>query len=84
VRSSDGSSVVTVPTLRAGGWVHLSTPRGFLKVRANLTEMVPPGVVSIYHAWPEADVNRLIEPDYLDPISGYPGFKSLLCEVKKI
>jgi anaerobic selenocysteine-containing dehydrogenase len=70
--------------IRAGDWVHLSTPRSFLKVRANLTEMVPPGVVSIYHAWPDADVNRLIEPDYLDPISGFPGFKSLLCEVKKI
>jgi anaerobic selenocysteine-containing dehydrogenase len=70
--------------IRPGDWVHLSTPRSFLKVRANLTEMVPPGVVSIYHAWPEADVNRLIEPDYLDPISGFPGFKSLLCEVKKI
>ncbi len=70
--------------VRAGDWVYLSTPRGFLQVRANITEMVPPGVVSIYHAWPEADVNRLIEPDYLDPISGFPGFKSLLCEVKKI
>ena len=32
---------------------------------------------------PEADVNTLIDPDYRDPISGFPGFKSLLCEVKK-
>ncbi|PKN66906.1 MAG: hypothetical protein CVU57_04915 [Deltaproteobacteria bacterium HGW-Deltaproteobacteria-15] len=66
-----------------GDWVSLSTPRGSLKVRANLTEIVPPGVANIYHAWPEADVNLLIEPDYLDPISGFPGFKSLLCEVSK-
>ncbi len=36
------------------------------------------------HAWPEADVNLLIEPDYQDPISGFPGFKSLLCEVQKV
>ena len=28
-------------------------------------------------------VNLLIEPDYRDPISGFPGFKSLLCEIKK-
>ena len=46
--------------------------------------MVPPGVVNMYHGYPEASVNLLIEPDYLDPISGYPGFKSLLCEVKKV
>jgi anaerobic selenocysteine-containing dehydrogenase len=67
-----------------GDWVSLSTPRGSLKVRANLTEIVQPGVANIYHAWPDADVNLLIEPDYLDPISGFPGFKSLLCEVTKI
>jgi anaerobic selenocysteine-containing dehydrogenase len=67
-----------------GDLVSLSTPRGSLKVRANLTEIVQPGVANIYHAWPDADVNQLIEADYLDPISGFPGFKSLLCEVTKI
>ena len=66
-----------------GDWVLLSTPRGKVRARANLTEVVAPGVVSMYHAWPEADVNSLIEPDYLDPISGFPGFKSMLCEVTK-
>jgi len=35
------------------------------------------------HSIPEADVNLLIEPDYLDPISGFPGFKSLRCQVGK-
>jgi anaerobic selenocysteine-containing dehydrogenase len=65
-------------------WVSLSTPRGSIKVRANLTEMVPSGVVSMYHGYPEASVNLLVEPDYRDPISGYPGFKSLLCQVKKL
>ena len=67
-----------------GDRVSLSTSRGSIKVRANLSEIVQPGVVNIYHAWPDADVNLLIEPDYLDPISGFPGFKSLLCEVTKI
>ncbi|MEW6665372.1 MAG: molybdopterin-dependent oxidoreductase [Thermodesulfobacteriota bacterium] len=69
--------------IQAGDWVSLSTPRDAVRVRANVTEVVPAGVVGIYHAWPEADVNRLVEPDYLDPISGFPGFKSLLCEVTK-
>jgi anaerobic selenocysteine-containing dehydrogenase len=67
-----------------GDWVSLSTSRGSIKVRANLSEIVQPGVANIYHAWPDADVNLLIQPDYLDPISGFPGFKSLLCEVNKI
>ena len=65
-------------------WVSLATPRNSMKVKANLTEMVPPGVVNMYHDYPEASVNLLVEPDYRDPISGFPGFKSLLCEVKKV
>ena len=66
-----------------GDPVTLSTARASLKVRANLTEVVAPGVVNFYHAWPDADANMLIEPDYLDPISAYPGFKSQLCQVEK-
>lgn len=66
-----------------GDWVDLCTRRASVRVKANLTEIVMPGVVNMYHGYPEADVNQLIEPDYLDPISAYPGFKSLLCEVRK-
>ncbi len=64
-------------------WVMLCTPRGAIRVRANLTELVPPGVVSMFHDFPTADVNSLIAPDYRDPVSGFPGCKSLLCDVKK-
>ncbi len=66
-----------------GDWVTLSTPRNAIKVKANLTEIVPPGVINIFHGYREPEVNTLIDPDYLDPISGFPGFKSLLCEVRK-
>ena len=64
--------------------IKLSTPQGFIVVQANLTATVQPGVVHMYHAYPQADVNTLIEADYLDPISGFPGFKSLLCAVEKV
>lgn len=66
----------------SGDWVTLMTPRGSIRVRANLTDLVPPGVVSMYHGDPKGDVNELIDPNYRDPISGYPGYKSMLCEVK--
>ncbi len=62
----------------------LSTPNGHLDITAHLTGKVSPGVASMYHDYPGADINELIEADYQDPISGYPGFKSLLCEVEKI
>ena len=53
-------------------------------MKANLTEATQPGVVHMYHAYPQADVNALIEPDYVDPISGFPGFKGLLCKVERV
>jgi anaerobic selenocysteine-containing dehydrogenase len=65
-------------------WVELSTAKGALRVRANITEYVLPGVVNMSHSLPEANVNELIDNRYRDPISGYPGFKSLLCEVKGV
>jgi anaerobic selenocysteine-containing dehydrogenase len=67
-----------------GDRVTLSTPRNAIEVKANLTEVVPPGVINIFHGYREPEINTLVEPDYLDPVSGFPGFKSLLCEVKKI
>jgi len=65
-------------------WILLSTGRGVIRVRAELTQKIPPGVVNMYHGRAEADVNTLIDPDYRDPISGFPGYKSLLCQVKKV
>ena len=70
--------------ISTGDRIILCTQRSSVKVKANLTEVVPPGVVSMYHAYPTADVNLLIDPDYRDPISGFPGFKSLLCEITKV
>ncbi|MCL2493046.1 MAG: molybdopterin-dependent oxidoreductase [Clostridiales bacterium] len=66
-----------------GDEISISTPKGRIKVKANISELVQTGVVSIYHDYAGADVNTLIEADYLDPISGFPGFKSLLCKVEK-
>jgi hypothetical protein len=53
-------------------------------MRANLTEVVPPGVVNAYHGQADVEINHLMDPDYRDPISGFPGFKSLLCQIEKV
>ncbi len=63
--------------------VILSTPRSSIEVRAKITDSIAPGVANIYHGWPDVEVNELIESDYLDPISGFPGFKSLICQIEK-
>jgi len=66
-----------------GDYIFISTPKGRVRVKANISEMAQKGVVFIYHGYKDADVNTLIEADYLDPVSGFPGFKSLLCKIEK-
>lgn len=69
--------------LADGDPIRLSTPKGSIDLVARFTQTVPLGVVSVFHNLPGAEINAIIEPDYRDPISGFPGFKSLLCQVEK-
>jgi anaerobic selenocysteine-containing dehydrogenase len=67
-----------------GDEIELATPTGSIRVRANLSQMIRPGDVHMFHGYPDADANRLLEGDYLDPISGFPGYKAALCAVRKV
>lgn len=69
--------------IEQGDDIILSTPKGSVKVKANISEMILPGVVSISHGYTDADVNTLIEAYYMDPISGFPGFKAFLGNIEK-
>ncbi len=64
-----------------GDPILLETANGAVTVKANLTYSVKKGTVSFYHDYPEADVNRLIHRDHLDPISGFPGYRTVRCQV---
>jgi anaerobic selenocysteine-containing dehydrogenase len=70
--------------IRQGDRVELSTPFGSIQVNANLSHMVRPGDVHMFHGYPGADVNTLLSGDYLDPISGFPGYKAALCAVRTL
>ena len=56
---------------------------GEIFMKVEVTNMVLPGVVDIFHGWAKADVNLLISRDFC-PITGYPPFRSSICEVEKI
>lgn len=68
--------------IEEGDPVRISSPLGEITMRAAVTDSLAPGVVSAPHGWAEADVNRLIPDGGLDPISGFPPFKSSLCQVE--
>jgi anaerobic selenocysteine-containing dehydrogenase len=67
-----------------GDRIELSTPAGSIEVRTNVTELAHPGSVHMFHDYPEADANTLLSGDYLDPISGFPGYNASLCSVRKV
>ena len=70
--------------IKSGDMVKISSPRGSIKVKATVGDVVIPGVVHVMHHWPgEANVNLLTSGQSFDPISGFAPFKSQLCQVAK-
>jgi anaerobic selenocysteine-containing dehydrogenase len=69
--------------IQSGDDLFLRTDYGEVLVKAKPTIMMPPGVVGIMHGWAKANVNELI-PRQFDPISGFPPFKEVVCEVGKV
>ena len=74
-----------------GGEVWVASPRGEVGVWAKVTDDVLPGQVELNagggnpvqaEGWREANANYLTDFDNRDPISGFPVFKALLCEVR--
>lgn len=72
--------------------VWVVSPRGRVGVRAKVTEDVMTGQVELnaggggpIHAgeWREANANLVTDFDNRDPISGFPVYKALLCDIEK-
>ncbi len=66
-----------------GDHVVIESIRGSIKLQAKITDDIHPKVLSLQHGWDEANANILTDDEERDPISGYPGFKTVLCRVTK-
>ena len=63
--------------------IMVETQRGRIQIRAEVTEEIIPGVVSISTGWTESNVNMLTDETPYDPVLGYPSLKCQLCRIKK-
>ncbi|MBI2853936.1 MAG: molybdopterin-dependent oxidoreductase [Chloroflexi bacterium] len=63
--------------------VTVESQRGSIKIKAKLNEDVHPKIVMMQHGWSEANCNFLTDDEARDPVSGYPGFRSVMCRVTK-
>ena len=75
-----------------GDKVLVRSPRGQVYFRADVTENVVQGSVEMnagggkpvhVEGWREGNVNFLTDFENRDPISGFPVFKALLCEIER-
>jgi anaerobic selenocysteine-containing dehydrogenase len=73
--------------LHDGDLVRVTSPRGSIRLKLQISDFVAPGVVAIPWGWgqaiPEANVNRLVDDLARDPISGATACRSFLCQVEK-
>ena len=65
-------------------WKHQHSQGRKLEIRALVSDIMMPGVVHAPHGWEVAAMNYLIPDEALCEITGFPGFKSSLCQVEKI
>lgn len=79
-------------SIRDGDLVWVETPRGRLSFRARVTDDIVAGAVDADmggggplgpEAWQRCNVNELTDLSRYDPISGFPIYKALLCEVSR-
>ena len=70
--------------IQTGDTVAISSRRGQVVFRAEVTDKMKQGVIHAFHGWNSANINELTDDQSLDPISGFPPFKSLLCQVRRI
>jgi len=64
--------------------VIIETDRGWVKMKANVSDRTMEGVVLVPHGWPgEANCNRLTDCQLREPIMGYPQYKGALCSIRK-
>jgi cysteine desulfurase NifS len=80
-------------SIESGDLVEVRTPRGGVPFRARVTADIVKGAIECNmgggtpvgpKAWQEWNVNELTDIDNYDAISGFPVYKSLLCDVVRV
>jgi anaerobic selenocysteine-containing dehydrogenase/Fe-S-cluster-containing dehydrogenase component len=79
-----GRSDAEARGLKEGELVRITSPANEKGIVAKLviTNTLRPGMIDMYHGWPQADVNELV-PRIFDPLGGFPPFREGLCQIER-
>jgi anaerobic selenocysteine-containing dehydrogenase len=88
-RRPDAEAWVHPVTAGKYGVVHgevigIETPRGSIRMKANVTPDIIPGAVSVPHGWAMANSNVLLDSNLLDRVSGYITLNGVACRIAKL
>ena len=67
-----------------GDRVRVASPHGAIDLGAQVTADVHPEIAVVPSGFPGANANDLTELARLDPVSGFPALRSLVCRVERI
>jgi len=70
--------------LSDGDMVRITSPvnREGIEAKLEITNILKPGMIDMFHGWEKANVNLLIARDFCK-ISGFPPYKEGLCQIEK-
>lgn len=66
-----------------GEEVILKTPVGSMELTFSVNSSTLKGTVNVYHGAGQKDINLILDDNYIDPVSGFPGYKSYCCKLEK-
>jgi formate dehydrogenase alpha subunit len=69
--------------LKTGDWARLTTRRGSIEARVNVTDRMPPGMVFYPFHFPEQSANRLVGAQF-DSASRTPAYKGAAARIERI
>ena len=75
-------------TLNEGDWVKVETPRGHIRMKARISDIIRPGVIRIAWGWgdhhPDYSLNRITDDDRRNPVIGTPSGRNFMCRIEKL
>jgi anaerobic selenocysteine-containing dehydrogenase len=69
--------------IKNGDWTIIESPRGHIRIKAEVTQVVMPTMLYIPGGWEEANFNELGIDDVTDPISSQPNYMMCLGRIRK-
>ena len=80
INSGDAASM----GIKTGDMIELYNDCGSITAAANPSICILPGNIHLHHDYRECNANDIVFENHLDPYTGFPGFKSIGCHMKKV